>query len=305
MRLGEVMTRSLGPSSTPPEQRWNALTDDDLADVAEMIDERLALMEATPAGLLLLVDGPNALWRLFHVATSFDRESAVGALVGSAVRGVVGQVQAMARARRAAYVAVAFDAGDGGRGALWPAYKANRPPHPPGTEGMMDAARMALRAAGVAVVEVEGYEADDVIAAYTKQARALAMDVLVVSNDKDLRQLVGPGVRVYDSGKKQDVGPMEVEARFGVVPALLGDWLALVGDTSDNIAGVPGIGPKRATELLRKFGDLAGVLEGAAEIKGKRGSALVEHAGAARLARELVRLRDEIELPMRIEEMKT
>lgn len=304
-RLGAVMDAALGRSDIDPKERWARLTSDDLGAVAEVIDERLAIMgDAEPlAGLLLLVDGPNVLWRNFHAMAGMSGAPADDC-ARQAARSLPISVRSWASKFGAAYALVAFDLGDGGRGALWPAYKATRADHPAGTEGMMDAAVDELERAGIASAAAEGYEADDVIAAYAKAAVARGLEVAIASNDKDLRQLVTDRVWVYDASKQQRIGPAEVEAKFGVGPALLGDYLALVGDSGDNIPGVPGIGPKTAVDLLRKYGTLAGVLDAAPEMKGKRGEALVEHADAARLARRLVTLRDDVALPIPIEEMR-
>lgn len=305
LRLGAVMDAALGRSGVDPKARWSRLTPDDLDAVAELLDERLAIMgdDEPLSGLFLLVDGPNALWRNFYVCAALEPVESAGDVVRVAVRAFVGAVRSWAAKHRASYALVVWDAGDGGRGALLPSYKANRIDHPAGTEGMIDAAVAALGRAGVASCMSEGYEADDVIAAYTKAAVARGLEVAIVSQDKDLRQLVND--RVWVIGPKGErIGPAEVEAKFGVPPSLLGDYLALAGDGSDNVKGVPGVGPKTAVELVRKHGDLAAVLAAAPEMKGKRGALLVEHADAARLARQLVTLRDDAALPIPIEETR-
>ena len=135
------------------------------------------------------------------------------------------------------------------------------------------------------MVELEGYEADDLIATYAREAREAGREVIIVSSDKDLMQLIRQGVQMYDPMKQKAIDRAEVIARFGVGPELVRDVLALAGDTSDNVPGVPGIGVKTAAQLLQEFGDLEGLLANAATIKQpKRRENLLEHAEQARLS---------------------
>src|SRR5690606_31714525 len=154
-------------------------------------------------------------------------------------------------------------------------------------------------------------EADDIIASYAVAAQKAGKSVVIASSDKDLMQLVGattdggPAIQVYDTMKQRLIDPAAVEAKFGVAPARLGDLLALMGDSSDNIPGVKGIGQKTAAQLLADFGDLEGVLAAAPTIKqAKRREALVEHAEDARISRQLVALRCDVELPRPLEALK-
>src|SRR5690606_39218647 len=123
------------------------------------------------------------------------------------------------------------------------------------------------RAMNLPAIELANFEADDLIATYTVEARKKGMEVIIVSSDKDLMQLVGDGVRMYDAMKQRDIGPEQVQEKFGVAPDKVLDVLSLIGDSSDNVPGVPGIGPKTAAELINQYGDLDTLLERASEIK--------------------------------------
>ena len=163
--------------------------------------------------------------------------------------------------------------------------------------------REAVAAFNVASVEMAGFEADDLIATYTRQARAAAK-VTIVSSDKDLMQLVGDGVEMLDPMKNRRIGPSEVVEKFGVGPERVVDVQALAGDSTDNVPGVPGIGVKTAAQLIGDYGDLDSLLARATEIKQpKRRQTLIDHAEMARVSRELVRLRDDVEVPLALHEL--
>src|SRR5262249_44780440 len=153
-------------------------------------------------------------------------------------------------------------------------------------------------------IEQDGYEADDLIATYTKQTLAAGGDVTIVSSDKDLMQLIGPGVRMLDTMKNRSIGPDEVRERFGVPPEKVVDVQALAGDASDNVPGIPGIGIKTAAELISEFGDLESLLARAGEVKQpKRRERLTEFAMQARLSRDLVTLKDDVPCVVSIERL--
>ena len=146
-----------------------------------------------------------------------------------------------------------FDySGESFRNQLYDQYKANRDEPPPELVPQFQLVREAARAFGLPVIDVEGYEADDLIAAYAKQAKAAGEPVVVVSSDKDLMQLVADGVELWDPMKQKNIGRAEVIEKFGVGPELVCDALALIGDTSDNVPGVPGIGPKGAAQTAAR-----------------------------------------------------
>jgi DNA polymerase-1 len=193
-------------------------------------------------------------------------------------------------------VAVVFDAARRTfRNELYPDYKAHRPEPPEELVPQFALVREAVRAFNVACVEMENYEADDLIATYARLAVEQGAQVTVVSSDKDLMQIVGDGVVMLDAMKNREIGPDEVREKFGVGPDRVVDVQALAGDSTDNIPGVPGIGVKTAAQLINDYGDLETLLARAGEIKQpKRRERLTEHADEARLSLSLVTLKDDV-----------
>src|SRR3954454_21946590 len=197
-------------------------------------------------------------------------------------------------------VVVAWDAGMSGREVTYDLYKAQRKPRPDLLKEQWPHLMPLVEAFGYTNVKVEGFEADDVIAALTKQAREQGIEVMVVTGDRDAYQLVAEGVRVMSTSRgiteTKIYDSDAVLERYGVPPELVTDLMGLRGDTSDNIPGVPGIGEKTAAQLLQKFGSLEKVLESVDEISGaKRKQNLVEHADDARMSKQLATLQYEIE----------
>ena len=263
------------------------------------------------AGSLFLVDANNFLFRAYHALPMLT--SADGRPV-NAIHGYVRMVQAVRKEFMPQYLLAAFDAGGGKnwRKKIYADYKANRPPPPEDLLPQIPLVREATAALNIPWTELITFEADDLIAAYTEIGVAKGLEVVIVSSDKDLMQLVrGPddklegSVRLWDTMKNRRVGPDEVKAKFGVGPNKLGDLLALAGDSSDNIPGVPGIGPKTATGLLETYETLEGILANTAEIKQKkRRERLETHAEDARMSRRLVELRTDFELPKQLEALE-
>jgi DNA polymerase I len=258
------------------------------------------------SGSFFIFDAYNFAFRAYHALPMLN--AADGTPV-NAVHGFVRMVQACRKEFAPELMLVVFDAGgDGGRRAAYQEYKAHRPPAPEDLRPQFPLIREATDALGIPRVESSDYEADDLIAAYALAAREAGKRVVIVSSDKDLMQLVsvgdGPPLLMWDTMKGKTIGPDEVREKFGVLPHRLGDLLALTGDSSDNIPGVPGIGPKTAAALLEEHGDLEGVLLAAPQIKQKkRRERLVEHAEDARVSRELVELRTDVALPVPIDEL--
>jgi DNA polymerase-1 len=203
------------------------------------------------------------------------------------------------------HFAVIFDAGRTTfRNRLYAEYKAHRPPPPDDLIPQFALVREATGAFGVPAIELADWEADDLIASYAAAVRGLGGRCTIVSSDKDLMQLIGDGVEMLDPMKQKPIGPAEVLEKFGVTPDRVIDVQALIGDSVDNVPGVPGIGPKTAAQLIAEYGTLDAILAAAAasEMKpSKRRDALVEHAEAARLSRQLVILCDSVPLPQPIE----
>jgi DNA polymerase-1 len=199
-------------------------------------------------------------------------------------------------------IAVVFDtARKTFRNEIYKEYKAHRPPPPDDLVPQFAIVREATRAFNVPILEMAGYEADDLIATYAKLAEKEGIDVVIISGDKDLMQLIRPGVRLRDPMKNTDVGLEQVMEKFGVPPNKVVDVQALMGDSTDNVPGVPGIGQKTAAELINTFGDLDTLLKRAGEIKqNKRRESLQANVELAKISRELVTLKDDcpVDIPL-------
>src|SRR5919205_493386 len=199
------------------------------------------------------------------------------------------------------HMAVILDASEQThRNQMYDQYKAHRPPPPEDLVPQFPLIRTATRAFSIPCIEEEGLEADDIIACYVTAAKAAGWKVTIVSSDKDLMQLIDEdaGIDMLDTMNDRRIGRAEVLEKFGVPPEKVGDVLALMGDSVDNVPGVPGIGPKTASQLIQQFGDLETVLASTDQIsKPKLKQSLIEHADNARLSHELVRLVCEHPLP--------
>jgi DNA polymerase-1 len=253
---------------------------------------------------LLLIDGSGYIFRAYFALPPLTDK--IGTPVG-AVFGFCNMLFKLAQDRPGDQMIVVFDKGSHSfRNEMYDQYKANRDEPPEDLRPQFPLVRDAAHAFGVPVVELEGYEADDIIATYAKQAAADGRPVTIVSSDKDLMQLIGDGIEMFDPMKSKEIGPDEVMEKFGVLPNKVRDVLALTGDTSDNVPGVPKIGPKTAAQLLEQFGDLEGILAGAETIKQKmRRENLITYADQARLSYQLVGLCEETPLPQRVDEIET
>jgi DNA polymerase-1 len=258
-----------------------------------------------PKPSLYIIDALNFLFRAFHALPPL--KTTKGTQTG-AIYGLCQMILKIEREQKPTHLCVVYDApGETFRNALYDQYKAHRPPMPPELADQLGMVRRVIEAFGLAQLEVPGFEADDVIATLTKVARAAGMDVVICSSDKDLTQLCTDdgGVWVLDTMKNRRIGPAEVREKFGVGPDRVGDVLALMGDSIDNVPGVAGIGPKTASELINKFGNLDALLAAAAAggVPGKRGIAVHEAREAVRVSRELVQLRDDAPLPKTLAEL--
>ncbi len=249
---------------------------------------------------LHLIDGSGFIFRAYHALPPLTRKSdglPVGAVAGFCNM-IFKMVEDAKEADAPTHVAVIFDhSGKTFRNDLYDLYKANRPEAPEDLKPQFGLIREATRAFNLACIETEGFEADDIIATYAVLARDAGGRVTIVSSDKDLMQLVGGGVEMFDIMKNRRIGPEEVEEKFGVGPDRVIDVQALAGDSVDNVPGAPGIGIKTAAQLIGEYGDLDTLLARAEEIKQpKRRETLIEHADQIRVSRDLVTLRDDVPL---------
>lgn len=251
---------------------------------------------------LYLIDGSGFIFRAYHSLPPLLRTD--GTPTG-AVYGFVNMLTKLVEGTQADYMAVIFDAGRlTFRNRIYPEYKAHRPPAPEDLVPQFPLVREATEALSLPAIELVDFEADDIIATYTKLARAQDIEVVIVSSDKDLMQLIHNGVSMYDGMKQKNIGTPEVMEKFGVTPEKVRDVLALIGDSSDNVPGVPGIGPKTAAELINQYGDFDGVFARVAEVKQpKRREALEQNREKARMSYELITLREDVPVPIPLEEL--
>ncbi len=264
---------------------------------------------------LYLVDGSAYIFRAYHRLPPLTNP--IGVPVG-AVYGYTTMLWRLAedlhKAEGPTHLAVILDKSSKSfRNDLYPEYKAHRPPPPEDLVPQFPLIRDATRAFSLACIEEAGLEADDLIASYARAAAARGWDVTIVSSDKDLMQLVGRcvpasdgnigSIDMLDTMKNVRINVAEVVEKFGVVPELVGDVLALMGDAVDNVPGIRGIGPKTATKLIQEHGTLEGALAAAPAMKpGKLRDSLIEQADMARLSRVLVQLKEDCELPLPLDD---
>jgi DNA polymerase-1 len=254
---------------------------------------------------LQLIDGSGYIFRAYHALPPLTRKSD-GLPVG-AVSGFCNMVWKMLEETKGAdaptHAAVIFDKSEHTfRNEMFPNYKQNRPPAPDDLVPQFRLIRDATRAFNLACIEQGGYEADDLIATYACQARDLGGRVTIISADKDLMQLVGPGIDMLDTLKNRRIGAEEVVEKFGVGPDRVIDVQALAGDSIDNVPGAPGIGIKTAAQLIQEYGDLDTLLARASEIRQpKRRETLETFADQIRVSRDLVTLKKDVTLEEPIE----
>ena len=247
--------------------------------------------------LLLLVDGSSYLYRAFHAVP--DLRNRAGEPTG-AIYGVLNMLRRLESDFKADYKAVIFDAkGKTFRDEWYPDYKAQRPPMPDDLRAQIEPLHAAIEAAGWPLLMIEGVEADDVIGTLATQAAAEGIDTVISTGDKDLTQLVGPHVRWVNTMSNEHLDEAGVEAKFGVPPAQIIDYLALIGDTVDNVPGVSKCGPKTAVKWLKEYGSLDGVVAHADKIGGVVGNNLRAHLDFLPLGKKLVTVACDLALPAR------
>jgi DNA polymerase-1 len=277
---------------------------------------------------LIIVDGSAYIHRAFHSVPRTLRSSD-GMNIG-AVKGYCEILWALIRKNLKAYdgwtgthLVVVFDhKSENFRHRLYPLYKANRPPIDDELREQLPLMRDATRAFGVPSIELEGHEADDIIATLARNTAHLGIDVTIVSSDKDLTQLVGPLISMWDPLKKippdqrfdpsmphlpyqkrtygfAKIDDKEVHEKFGVYPCEMGDYLVLLGDKSDNIPGLPGVGAKTAVELIERYGNLEAIIAAADEQPKKRRQSIIDNVEQLRLSRKLVTL--DMDVPVELD----
>ncbi|HET9429496.1 MAG TPA: DNA polymerase I [Allosphingosinicella sp.] len=253
-----------------------------------------------PSPHLYLVDGSSYIFRAFHRLPPLTNKHGlnVGAVYGYTTM-LWKLAEDLGKSEGPTHLAVILDASESTfRNAMYDGYKAQRPPAPPELVPQFPLIRDATRAFSIPCIEENGLEADDIIACYSKAALEQGWQVTIVSSDKDLMQLIEPGLDMLDTMNDRRIGRDYVIEKFGVPPEQLGEVLALMGDSVDNIPGVPGVGPKTASLLIQQYGDVENVLAHVEDItKPKLKQNLIEHADAARMSRELVRLVCDAPLP--------
>jgi len=250
---------------------------------------------------VFLIDGSGFIFRAFHGLPPMTRGDGTPV---NAVFGFTKMIMKLIEDTDADHIAVIFDkARKTFRSDIYPEYKAHRPPPPDELIPQFALVREATEALNVPAISLEGYEADDIIATYAKEAAEQGAEVTIVSSDKDLMQLVNERVTMFDAMKNKVIGAEQVFEKFGVGPEKVIEVQALAGDSSDNVPGVQGIGVKTAAQLLDEYGDLESLLERAGEIKQpKRREKLLEQADMARISLKLVTLKDDVPLDQRVSE---
>src|SRR6516164_6298520 len=256
---------------------------------------------------VFLVDGSSYIFRAYHALPPLNRKS--DGLMVNAVLGFCNMLwkllRDMPQGERPTHLAIVFDKSEiTFRNKIYPDYKAHRPPAPDDLIPQFGMIRSAVRAFDLPCLEQAGFEADDLIATYVRQARERGATATIVSSDKDLMQLVTDEVTMFDTMKDRRIGIPEVIEKFGVPPEKVIEVQALAGDSTDNVPGVPGIGIKTAAQLIIEYGDLDQLLFRAGEIKQpKRREALLENAEKARISRQLVLLDDKVDLEVPLDEL--
>jgi DNA polymerase-1 len=256
---------------------------------------------------LVLIDGHALAYRAFH-ALPLEGFATRDGEPTNATYGFTSTLLHILQELKPDYIAVCFDAGHSGRDEIYPDYKAHRDRMPDEMRVQMDRIRQIVQAFGIPIMEVPGLEADDLLGALARQAAEQGLETVIVTGDKDLLQLVAPGVKVFLAGRRLSDGTLydeeAVRARYGgLSPAQLRDYKALVGDKSDNIPGVSGVGEKTATELLRRYGSLEEIYSHLDEVTPPRyREALEKNRDAAFLSRQLATIRTDLPVRLNLEE---
>jgi len=251
---------------------------------------------------LVLIDGSSYLYRAYHALPNLTNSA--GEPTG-ALHGVLSMINKLVREQPSAHIAVVFDApGKTFRDEMYADYKATRPPMPDDLRSQVEPILDAVRSMGLPLLQISGVEADDVIGTLCHEAAASGHSVLVSTGDKDLAQLVNDKVTLVNTMNDSVLDRDAVKVKFDVWPEQIIDYLALVGDSSDNIPGVPKVGAKTAAKWLNEYDSAEGIVQHAEEIKGKVGESLRDNIDQLELSQQLATIRLDVELPMALDELK-
>ncbi|UPT87491.1 DNA polymerase I [Bradyrhizobium barranii subsp. apii] len=295
------------PKSSPTTSPKTAAKADTKPAADKPAAKPVAAKVAGKGDHIFLVDGSGYIFRAYHALPPLNRKS--DGLQVNAVLGFCNMLWKLLRDmpadNRPTHLAIVFDKSEVTfRNKIYPEYKAHRPPAPDDLIPQFALIREAVRAFDLPCLEQGGFEADDLIATYARQASDRGAHTTIVSSDKDLMQLVNDKIMMYDTMKDRRIGIPEVIEKFGVPPEKVVEVQALAGDSTDNVPGVPGIGIKTAAQLIVEYGDLEQLLFRATEIKQpKRREALIENAEKARISRKLVLLDDKVELEVPLDDL--
>ncbi len=251
---------------------------------------------------LVLIDGSSYLFRAFHALPPLV--SSRGQPTG-AVKGVINMIRSLIKSYPDANIAVVFDAkGKTFRNKIYTDYKAHRPPMPDELRSQIAPIHEIIRAMGLPLLIVDDVEADDVIGTLATQATELGRETLISTSDKDLAQLVNEHVTLMNTMTNELLDIAGVEKKFGIGPELIVDYLALMGDKSDNIPGVPGVGPKTAVKWLQEYGSMQGIIDNADKVGGKIGEKLRANLDSLELSYELATIKMDVKLDFQISELQ-
>ncbi len=261
-------------------------------------------MADSTSGPLILVDGSSYLYRAFHVPNLQRLSNARGEPTG-AIYGVINMLRSLIAEYRPRHMAVVFDAkGKTFRHELYADYKANRPPMPPELSAQLPVLLDMIRAMGLPLLQIAGVEADDVIGTLARQASGRGMDTVISTGDKDLAQLVDGHVTLVNTMTSSKLDVAGVEQKFGVRPDQIVDYLALIGDSSDNIPGVPKVGPKTAAKWLAESDTLNAIMTNADDVGGKIGANLRASLEQLPMSRQLATIRTDLELDIDVGDLQ-
>ena len=253
---------------------------------------------------IILIDGSSYLYRAFYVPQLKRMTNSLGQPTG-AVYGTINMIKSLAAEYPEAQLVAIFDAkGKTFRHDIYPDYKANRPPMPDELRSQIDYVHRAIKALGLPFIAEPNVEADDVMGTYAKQAAANGKSVLVATGDKDMAQIVTSNIHLIDTMKKVTYDEGGIVEKYGVKPEQIIDYLTLMGDTSDNIPGVPKVGPKTAVKWLLEYESLDAIIENADDIGGKVGENLRAAIPDLPMSKDLVTIRCDLELKPSVDELK-